>query len=309
MADPWTPPAGEEHAAAPIPRQVERYAVQSTLADLARTGAVESPPQPETKPGLTGHQALAALAAEVAEAAAAARPAEEDSETAEPPGRLLTGSAGVSPIVGTSLIPVDGGGEHPAGFPRARPRPFGPPVAERPPMADGPPVDGLPLDGAPVDRAPVDGPPAGRRGLALGSGGLPAAVEPSGADRRPLSRLRPDPTPSTSDPAPAALPTRLAPPSAGPSPVRLSPAAPSALAGDATGRARDEQPTIALRRRPIASGPAAVAPAPTQETTAPVAPPAAAGRSVAVVEAWLPSDDDILPRRPAGRRRAFRRGR
>jgi hypothetical protein len=282
---------------------VERYAVQSTLADLARTGAVESPPQPEAKAGLAGHQALAALAAEVAEAAAAL-PAEEDSETAESPGRLLTGSAGVSPIVGTSLIPVDGGGEHPAGFPRARPRPFGPPVAERPPTADG-----LPVVTAPVDRVPVEGLPTGRRGLALGSSGLPAPVEPSGADRRPLSRLRPDPTPTISDQAPAALPTRLAPPSSGPSPVRLSPAAPSALAGDGTGRARDEQPTIALRRRPIASGPASVAPAPAQETTAPVAPPAAASRSLAVVEAWLPSDDDILPRRPAGRRRAFRRGR
>ncbi|HEY3810720.1 MAG TPA: hypothetical protein VGL49_04730, partial [Acidimicrobiales bacterium] len=86
MADPWTPPPGDERAPTPIPRHVERYAMQSSLADLARTGADDPAHTPEAKPGLAGHQALAALAAEVAQAAAV-----QDHDTERDQGAESTG--------------------------------------------------------------------------------------------------------------------------------------------------------------------------------------------------------------------------
>ena len=111
MAEPWSAPPGDDNVPAPASQQVDRYALQSTLADLVRRGdgAKEPGARHEPTPGPTGHQALAALAAEVAQAAAGA-PVEVD---AEPDSDSARRAPNGEPRTG------------PAGFPKVRARPFG----------------------------------------------------------------------------------------------------------------------------------------------------------------------------------------
>ena len=83
----------------------------------------------------------------------------------------------------------------------------------------------------------------------------------------------------------------------------------AAATASAAAAATIEQPTISLRRRPTVSGPASIAAEPTVPGhEAPTIASTPAVRAAAI-EAWLPSEDDILPPHPTRRGRTFRRAR
>jgi hypothetical protein len=150
------------------------------------------------------------------------------------------------------------------------------------------PTPVVPSAGVSQPAAGPSSPPAGDALQRRPSSDKPAVLAPTG---RPAANGTPVALtgPATS---PAAGATRL--PGS-----KASAAVPAAL----------EQPTIALRRRPITSAPApasTAAPAPSSDA-APASTPAP--RPVVNVTAWLPSDDDILPPRQIRRRSSWRRAR
>lgn len=273
-------------------RNAERTALQATLADLARAGSQDPVPDrpADDAPGLTGHEALAALVAEVAQASA--------------------------------LSPAD-----------ADPRPRGPETGPGEPDAT--------LSPAPVTRAP-------RRRTPLRAGGRPSPAilgraptaladdDDDGLDFTPtLARGADDDRGSTTavvrsltaleDGAPGPAPARpLTKPTKLSGPVELVP--PLDLAGSSRSAQGSssaaptterppmaDQPTIPLRRRASNHGPASTSPddgVGAVEAAPGPSEAAAAGRAAgAGVVAWLPSDDDILPRRQMRRGRSFRRAR
>jgi hypothetical protein len=118
------------------------------------------------------------------------------------------------------------------------------------------------------------------------SGGVPQPV--GGASSPPAVAVPPDGAPN-GKPAALSFTGRL--PGQKPAPV-----VPAAL----------EQPTIAMRRRPVVAGPASVSSITTDPPTEAAPAPAPATRVLMDVAAWTPRDDDILPPRQMRRRRAWR---
>ena len=253
-------------AGAPSGRNVDRGALQATLADLARAAGERADVDgaSEATPGPAGHQALAALAAEVAQSSAVVEvepELEPVADEAPPPAR-------VSPVAAALRTPP----------------------ARRSP-----------------DQTMQAAPPA-------------ASAAPTPLGSVPISALRPIGSARTGSPAPVDV--SPAPEAGGlPAPSRLVPSSVRLPTKPSEATMTPDQPTIPLRRRAISDGPVSISQTPpTQavetgsvgngQAAAAAAPaaPVVKGASPAVV-AWLPSDDDILPRRQMRRGRTFRRSR
>jgi len=268
MADPSTSPASEGSNVAPAAGQFSRHALESSLTELVRAEAgAGDASRTSGDSSAPEHTSLPeAMPGPVGRQALAALADE-----------VAHASVAESPV---AEDPTDTQPTRPAnrrsGTSRARLRSLGG-------QADA-----------------ATGGPAG--------GGDPSQAVEALSPVRPTGRLRTNVdtgAPSLSDPAPGAVkltpaptpPAKLSP--VRPVPAKLSPGGRSSAA-PLPAAASAEQPTIPLRRRPVA------VPAPAPEPD--VAPPPLAGaRTITTVEAWLPSDDDILPRRAARRGRSFRR--
>jgi hypothetical protein len=274
MSDPSISPGSDESAAAA--GQLDRHAMQSTLAELIRTVDAETrepDAPPPSKVGSAGRQALAALADEVAYASAAA--GSQAGGEAPPEPRPESGSQAMSGRVSST-----------ESGPGSAPNPLGP---------DGQPI-GQADRSAALQRARLRA-LRGESDMPGGhpaNGGSPAQAGGASSPLRPIGRVQPPSNGSAQTRPGVPVPPRSGPM---PGPVKLSggpPPPPPAPTID--------QPTIALRRRPVVAAPI-MAQAPEQNHDSSVMVAARA----TTIEGWLPSDDDILPRLKLRRGRAFRR--